>query len=209
MKKAFLSFIITTFVMIGYSQLVDIGYFGNENIKITYLDRSFISSEDFNVSFELDSSVHMDMTIDCSSLFGGHKNLQAFVSSLMQMREKFAEWKKIAEQNNVTNLQKTMTNIVFSHLKFFWRAKDGTIYVSPVSSFSPLFVVSDTGTCSVIVSGQVRAMKYPEIEQAFSFSFSNIEQIDHLVRLLDYDSMKKKCDDKTREEQRKKDLFPD
>ena len=210
MKRAFLSFIITTFVMIGYSQLVDIGYFGNENNEISFTDLSEANTGDFTVSFKFQGPNSVSMSIYYSSLLHGpHNHLQAFVSSLIQMREKFAEWKTIAEQNNVTNLKKSMTNVVFSHLSFSWVANDGNNYISYGNSFSPLFVVSDNGKCSVIISGQIHANKYPEIEQAFSFSFSSLEQIDHFIQLLDYNSMKKMSDDKKREEQQKKDLFPD
>lgn len=206
MKKAFLSFFFTTFVMIGCSQFVDIGYFGNENNKISFFDLSEVNTGDFDVQFRFQGSNRVCMSISHSRW---NNSFQTFVSSLIQMREKFAEWKTIAEQNNVTNLQKTMTNVVFSYLSFTWVENDGIIYLSYGNSFSPLFVVSDNGKCSVKVSGQIRDNKYPEFEQVFSFSFSSLEQIDHFIQLLDYNSMKKISDDKISEEKHKKDLFPD
>jgi hypothetical protein len=133
--------------------------------------------------------------------------LKSFVQTLEQMKEKYIEWMKTAEENDVTDFTKEM-DIAFAVDDVVWTSTNSTkVWHAgrPCTLFVTFWVseILKDVSYSVFVYNTVTASENRYINKHIFWRFYNPEQIDDLLLLLDVEKMRLKLE----EEKNKENLF--
>lgn len=108
--------------------------------------------------------------------------INKFIISLTQAKEKYLEWKKIAEENNVTSMRKEF-DIKFPRANVEWYGTRW--YISYNCVLKPLFVVTEDGLCSFLFTDRVSDSSNEYIEQFYMLSLREASDFDSLIDVLD------------------------
>ena len=113
----------------------------------------------------------------------GVNDIVAFRSSLISVRDKYIEWKKVAEDNNVKHMLKPF-DFKFPKIEVYWL---GTKWYSSFARrvFAPDFLVNDEGVSSVVAGGEAQYWDNEYITQKWYALFQNEDDINSLIDALD------------------------
>ena len=115
-----------------------------------------------------------------------NSSLRELLDALEEMKNKFQKWSKVATDNNVTEITKSM-DIKFPYAKAEWKSYRW------FSSFShdkwkPEFHILQDGTYVVRINTTVRdpyTYKDKDIHETINWIFSSAEELDELIAQLD------------------------
>ncbi|PXV61980.1 hypothetical protein CLV62_12323 [Dysgonomonas alginatilytica] len=126
--------------------------------------------------------------------------IKEFNSILLQMKDKFVEWSKVAKDNNVTELSKSMdlrlpkTTICWQGSKWFF---------SFGQKLQPSFMILESGKHVVTLVQKVTSSSNQYIDETIYWVFADPQEIDELIAQLDFDKIKSKLE----EDKNSSDLF--
>lgn len=126
------------------------------------------------------------------------KDLEKLYAALQFISNKFEEWKKTAEEQGITKMNKSFGTQMPS-ANFFWIGNQQWVAKSKLVD---VFMVSDA-KCLIVLGAKVSALQNKFIENTFNLIFSSKEQIDAFLSVIEREKMIKKAT----ETQRKVDLF--
>ena len=124
---------------------------------------------------------------DIVNLILKEKNLEDFKNALIQIRDKFVEWEKVAKENNVTDMRKSF-EISFPRLDVGWYGSKWWFAFD--QRFTPTFRVFDDGTCAMVVYKKVTSSSNQYIDQEVVFVLSSKAEFNELIDLLDVQKMR-------------------
>lgn len=155
---------------------------------LSHFDKTFIvkavgsKKNKFSVFIEVKGESSDDAYINVNG-----KDLEKFKQSLLEMKNKFAEWSKTATENNVNKMTRFM-EVKFPSIGVHWETPSG-IYFSGKEEISPVFSIMDDGTHRATIAKTVKHAMNRFITETIYLPFSNPEEIDGLVNLLDKDKI--------------------
>ncbi len=127
-------------------------------------------------------------------------DLEEFNNFLLLVKEKFIEWKNVAEQNNVKDMNKEM-NFKSPKTTICWLGTKW--YFSFGHRLNPNFIVFEDGRSVVSFYKKVTASSNQYIDQKIYWVFSEPSEIDELISQLNIDTITAKL----QETDKSKDLF--
>ena len=101
-----------------------------------------------------------------------------FISALQQSKEKFLEWKSIAEQNNVKKMRKDF-DISFPRTTVAWYGSQWWFCFS--HRLSPEFFVTENGDCLFLMTDKVTSSRNEYIDMTYYFALSKASDFDELI----------------------------
>ena len=105
-----------------------------------------------------------------------------FINALKQTKEKFLEWKAIAEQNNVKDMMKEF-DIKFPRTTVAWYGSQWWFCFS--HKLTPKFLVSETGKCIFLMSSKVHSSRNEYIDMTYYFALTEASDFDELIEAMD------------------------
>lgn len=130
------------------------------------------------------------------------KDIDNFRTSLSDAKDKYAEWIKVAKENNVKTMDKDM-DIKFSKGTFAWCGREWyfNFYAVP----KPRFLITSTGDyLFLLFSGkEFSASDNQYITEKAYWAFSSVSEIEELLNLISQETLQRFLDSKAA----KDDLF--
>lgn len=112
----------------------------------------------------------------------GESDLNRFVSQLKYCKGKFIEWKKVAQENNVTDYRKKL-DVIFPKVEIWWLGNEW--YSSYKRGFiEPLFLVGSDGDAVLVAGGKAKDWDNEYIDQKWYLIFMSESEIDSLIEAL-------------------------
>lgn len=127
-------------------------------------------------------------------------DLFSFKASLQVLRDKFLEWKKIATDNNVTDMTKDF-DITFPRVTVAWYTSKW--WFSFNQKITMKFTILDSGEMLALWTPEVTASSNEYIDERVYFTFSCEEDFNNLLNELD----EQKICDKLLKTKKAEDLF--
>lgn len=185
MKNKLVLSIVCVFFAIGLSAQKKVA---------TYPCKYFGKEYDINASFDDGkSSVYIEVASDSKNAMAMLKfdgtELDQLRKSLGQIKDKFAEWSKIAKENNVTKMSKEIESnlpkatVCWHGSKWFFAFDE---------KLTPKFRIMDDGSYTVSCIQKVTASSNEYIDETIFLVFSSPSEIEALIKELDIDKMKEK-----------------
>lgn len=106
--------------------------------------------------------------------------IEEFRSALSQAKSKFAEWAKIAKDNNVKDMTKDM-DITFPKVTIAWHSSKW--WFSFRQSLKPRFIVTSEGKCAFVIAGKAVSSSNEYIDQRYYFALSDVRDFDELLNV--------------------------
>lgn len=128
------------------------------------------------------------------------KDLKKSRETLIQIKEKFIEWSKIAKENNVTDMTKSM-DYSLSRVTVAWYGSKWFFAFN--QTLRPTFSILKDGRHIIFFTKKVTASSNEYIDEEIYWAFLTPEEIDIIISWLDAGKIKKLMDS----EKNKKDLF--
>lgn len=119
--------------------------------------------------------------------------LELFRQSLIQTKEKFVEWSKVAKENNVTDMLKDM-GIKYPSATICWLSSKW--HFSFGQKLTPKFLILDNNKHVISFCEKVTASDNKYIDETIYWVFSDPKEIDDLLSVLDYNIIKQKLEKK-------------
>lgn len=178
MKKLFLIFYLFA-IIIPVRAEQKVGDYTN-----SYFNKSFdIEAAEKNNKIE---SVYIGIPTDMESRKGflevKGKELEQFKTALELARDKYLEWKKIAQENNVTDMSKEM-GINFPKVTIAWHGTQW--WFSFGNKINLKFLILDNGKMVASWAPEVTASSNRYIDQRIYFVFGDEEDFNNLISQLD------------------------
>lgn len=195
-------------VILLFALIVSVNLFAEEKVSdysMSYFDGKVYDVETTDVSNgEFTYYIYCETKDRHDQIGFSLKNNQIsdFVSQLRLIKEKFIEWKKTAEDNNIKSFDKNF-DVNFQSVGTFWLY--GSKWCFSRVKFKPYFKVTDSGTTHVVFSaGQMKASTNEYMTtKGFYIVFSSTEEIDSFIEAINpTHAINKSQSDKT-----KQDLF--
>lgn len=181
MKKVFLLYCILNVSMLFAQEKVAKynNSFWNENYDIE------VTTKNSNELKDLYVGVHSKSNRSACISFSA-KNLEKFVTALRQMKEKYVEWSKVANDNNVKEMDKEY-GIKFPKVDVCWYGSKWWYAFGINLKFT--FRVTKAGECLTICSPKVTASNNQFIDETVYLTFANEDDFDQLINVLDADKL--------------------
>lgn len=112
-----------------------------------------------------------------------------FNKSLLQIRDKFIEWRKIAKDNKVTDLNKEI-NVEIPNVTIGWKSSEW--FFSFKNKITAKYVFLNSGKDVVMIAKEAVSSKNEYIKEYFYLVFTEPEEIDNLVSQLDVEKITSK-----------------
>lgn len=152
---------------------------------MSYFDgRSFEiqASEPKNNKFYLYIQVGGEHKSDKVMLSIESKDLLAFKDALIQIRDKFLEWKKTAIENNVKDITKDFP-ITFPRVNIAWYGSKWWFAFN--QRIKPTFFVFKDGTCAMVVYTKAESSTNEYIDQEVYWVLQEESEFNDIIRFLD------------------------
>ncbi|MBR1716925.1 MAG: hypothetical protein IJ718_04815 [Paludibacteraceae bacterium] len=140
------------------------------------------ASEPKNGKFSIYLYVGGDRKSDKVCIGIDSKDLQAFKTSLEQIRDKFLEWEKTAKDNNVTDINKDFP-YSFPKVTIAWLGSKW--WFSFNKHLKPKFMVFKDGSCAMVVYMKVKASSNEYIDQDVYWVLQNVDEFNSIIDMLD------------------------
>ncbi len=179
MKKIlFVAFAIVALVGNAFET---IGTYSVWNGLISYkVDVSSLNTDSsFNYMIQVGNfkSLNDDIYLELNS-----KDASKFISAMQQAKDKFDEWKSIARENNLKDVQKKM-DINLPEMRLVWRGSKW--FRSKSFILSPHFNAGDNlDFCTLSLFGIAVSQNNKYITQQYQLMFLNSSEIEGLLKIL-------------------------
>ena len=122
------------------------------------------------------------------------------LSSLKEVRNKYAEWVKVAEDNHVTEMTKEIP-VDMPSVTVCWYGTKWYFAFNKRVNFD--FMILDNGKKIIVMTSKVTASSNEYIDQKFYWVFQSVAELDEFIKKLDYPKFIEKINTKAN----KADLF--
>ena len=115
------------------------------------------------------------------------KDLPKFRQSLIDARDKYVEWTKVADENNVKNLRKEIP-VKFPKPIYWWEI-GGERFYDDYSGWKMIFSATDNYRFAFMIV-EAKDMQNRFITENYRITFSCVKDFDSLITMLDPDKVK-------------------
>ena len=179
MKKIILVLFLLTFVLhINAAQKV--GEYTNSYFSKTF---SIEAAEKNNKIEDVYIGVQTDLDFRKAYISVEGEDLELFKNALELARDKFSEWKKIAKDNNITEMCKEM-GIDFPEVAVAW-LYGGEWEFSFDNKINLAFLILDDGQMVAAWAPTVTSSSNRYIDQEIYFAFADEKDFDDIINQLD------------------------
>ena len=114
------------------------------------------------------------------------KELEEFKNSLIQLRDKYLEWVKVAKDNNVTEMNKEF-GIKFPSVTIAWHGSKWWFSFGKKPNFK--FIILDSGKMVASWVPKVVSSSNQYIDETIYFVFADEDDFNNLIDQLDYNTI--------------------
>lgn len=119
------------------------------------------------------------------------------LSSLKEVRNKYAEWVKVAEDNNITEMTKEIP-VDMPTVTVGWYGTKWFFSFNKRLNFD--FMILDSGKKVIVMSAKVTASSNEYIHQKFYWVFQSVTELDEFINKLNYPKFIEKLNENTNNE---------
>ncbi|MBO4612353.1 MAG: hypothetical protein J5671_04190 [Bacteroidaceae bacterium] len=112
-----------------------------------------------------------------------YKNPLLFLSSLKEVRNKYSEWAKIAEDNHITEMTKEIP-VNMPKVTVCWYGIKWYFAFDKRLNFD--FIILDSGKKIIVMTAKVTASSNEYIDQKFYWVFQSVTELDEFIDKLNY-----------------------
>ena len=180
MKHQTLLFLLLANLFLCSNAQINVGTYFNSawnksfNIQASELQNG---SEDFNLFIGIKGELENQE----DNIIIKSTNIPEFSLFLRQVRDKFIEWKKVAQDNNVRDMNKEM-DFSSPRVDIGWSYKEWHFAIG--ETLKPTFFVFKDGKCSVSMSKKVTSSSNKYITEEVFFVFTNPDEITELIKAI-------------------------
>ena len=178
MKKIILVLCLLTFILPIKAQQ-KVGEYTNSYVSKTFS----IEAVEKNNKIEV---VYIGISTDHKSrpayIIVKGEDLELFKTALELARDKFSEWKKVAKENNITEMSKEMS-INFPKVTVAWHGAKWWFSFGNKINFR--FLILDDGEMVAHWTSKVTSSSNRYIEEYIYFAFANEEDFNGIINQLD------------------------
>ena len=178
MKKIILVLCLLTFILPITAQQ-KVGEYTNSYVSKTFS----IEAVEKNNKIEV---VYIGISTDHKSrpayIIVKGEDLELFKTALELARDKFSEWKKVAKENNITEMSKEMS-INFPKVTVAWHGTKWWFSFGNKINFR--FLILDDGEMVAHWTSKVTSSSNRYIEEYIYFAFANEEDFNGIINQLD------------------------
>ena len=178
MKKIILVLCLLTFILPIKAQQ-KVGEYTNSYVSKTFS----IEAVEKNNKIEV---VYIGISTDHKSrpayIIVKGEDLELFKTALELARDKFSEWKKVAKENNITEMSKEMS-INFPKVTVAWHGTKWWFSFGNKINFR--FLILDDGKMVAHWTSKVTSSSNRYIEEYIYFAFANEEDFNGIINQLD------------------------
>ncbi len=127
-------------------------------------------------------------------IIDGENSINSFISSLTSIRDKYAEWSKVAKDNNVGKYSKNF-DITFNKFKVAWyygSEWEFDYYEKP----TPKFMITEDGDVLMVVYSEATASDNEYITEEYYFVLASINEFNELIDKIQPSVLKSKLEEK-------------
>ncbi len=122
----------------------------------------------------------------------GEDEINSFIGSMSKLRDKYAEWRQTAIDNNVGDYIKPF-DIYFSNVTIGWKFEFGEDwYFDFEECFEPTFLITDAGKIIMAVHSEAQSTSKEYITEKYYFILSSVYEFDDLISKITPDAVRKK-----------------
>ncbi|MCY1660331.1 hypothetical protein [Chryseobacterium sp. SL1] len=188
MKKKFTIFTLLLLFssMINAQEVID-------NYTMSYFNKKY----DIEASMEKngDFTVYIQVSAERVSTKANYmiksSRLNEFKEALIFTRDKYSEWAKIAKENNVTDMTKSI-DAKFPNIDIAWLGSKW--FFSFSQKLSPTFMILKNGQIVVSFLNKNTASSNQYIDETTYWVFNDVKEFDEVIQKLDYDKIKGKLE---------------
>ena len=186
MKKKLFSLMLCVFCVVALNAEKVVATYTLSYFNKTYdIEASEIKNDKFSVYIGVNAESNSTKAmIEVES-----DKLEEFKQALLQMKEKFIDWSKVAKENNVKEMTKEM-DISFPSTTICWLGSKW--FFSFGQKLKPKFLILDDGRFVVTFVKKVTASSNEYIDEKIYWVFSDSKEIDELISKLDVEKLKSK-----------------
>ena len=112
-----------------------------------------------------------------------YKNPSLLLSSLKEVRNKYAEWVKVANDNHITEMTKQIP-VDMPSVTVCWYGTKWYFAFNKRINF--VFMILDSGKNIIVMHSKVTASSNEYIDKEFYWVFQSVAEIDEFITKLDY-----------------------
>ena len=105
------------------------------------------------------------------------------LSSLKEVRDKYAEWVKVAEENDITEMTKEIPVDMPSVIVCWYTSKWNFSYKK---RFKFTFMILDSGKKIIVMNEKVTSTANQYIDTKFYWVFQSVTELDEFIELMNY-----------------------
>ena len=191
--KKFVSLLLIVFCLLSTNAYAE-QKVGTYNVfdKVLDIEAGFDNKGKLNVYVEITGEYeHRDVML----CIRGEEDVKSFISALQQVKNKYTEWKGVANANGVTDYKKAI-DVTFPDVEIYWRGSSKWYSTYSRNFIKMIFLVSDNGSASVGCGGEAKDWDNEYITEKWYFLFRNADEIDGLIKALDVEKIKNKLSSK-------------
>lgn len=164
-----------------------------DNYTMSYFNKKY----DIEASMEKngDFTVYIQVSAERVSTKANYmiksSRLNEFKEALIFTRDKYSEWAKIAKENNVTDMTKSI-DAKFPNIDIAWLGSKW--FFSFSQKLSPTFMILKNGQIVVSFLNKNTASSNQYIDETTYWVFNDVKEFDEVIQKLDYDKIKGKLE---------------
>ncbi len=119
-------------------------------------------------------------------LISGEQKIREFSKALETAKEKFMDWSRVAEENNVKNFDKRI-DVVFPNITVCWYGLEWwfDFFERP----NPRFIVTDSGECVFVMTGTATASSNEYVDQVYSVALASEIEFEELLKNIQVENL--------------------
>ncbi len=121
-----------------------------------------------------------------ASIVVSAENIESFKHSLCLVRDKYVEWRKVAVENNVTDVSKNFS-VVFPRVSVAWLGSKWRFAFN--QTVNMIFGILSDGSIVATWAPEVTASDNEYIDESIYFVFADASDFDNLIQWLDQDKI--------------------
>lgn len=131
------------------------------------------------------SDVYIDVAGERSSetVTLNYESPYSLLSSLKEVRDKYAEWVKVAEENDITEMTKEIPVDMPSVIVCWYTSKWNFSYKK---RFKFTFMILDSGKKVIVMNEKVTSTANQYIDTKFYWVFQSVTELDEFIELMNY-----------------------
>lgn len=170
------------------------------NYHSDYFEKDYeiaISTEENSTSTISDIYIYVEGK-NYDNITLNYKNPELLLSSLIEVRNKYAEWIKVAEDNNITKMRKEIP-VDMPRVTVCWYGTKWFFAFNERINF--YFNILENGKKIIYMTDKVTASSNEYINETFYWVFQSIEELDEfIINGLDYPKFIEKLNKKVNNE---------